>query len=366
MNNGLRKEKALRDMSRREFIKFAGAAAVGLAGYSLFGGHPNSVHAATSAPNGANVMPSAAEGLPLIDAHNHLPRGIELQDLISRMDRLGVDKTILMPVFYDGDKPGGQGISDENLVINWYKQQPSRIIPFFGMQRPILGYSPRWVNPPDNQTSLLLYSMNTALGANPYKGIGEFIIRHYSYSCPSGASGIDVDVPIDSLLMRKFLDMAAQYKLPITVHYEAEEKTIPPLKTMLEYRPEVTWIWAHCTGRCTPDMSRSMLKQYPNLYSDLGGMTAINGTYGSLIVYCQRDPKNPIEDGNNHLRQDWKDVFEEFPDRFVIGTDCAHPQAWQSNYFGQSLSRFKSLLSDLTDSTAKKIAYENITRILKL
>lgn len=359
------KEKEPPDLSRREFIKFAGAAAVGLAGYSLFGRHPSSAYEATSALNGPKAMPYAAEGLPLIDAHNHLPRGIELQDLISRMDKIGVDKTLLMPVFYDGDKPGGQGISDENLVINWYKQQPSRIIPFFGMQRSILGYEPRWERP-DSQAASLLYDMNSELGSNLYKGIGEFIIRHYPYSCPGGASGSETDLPIDSPLMRKFLDMAAQYKLPITVHYEAEEKTIPPLKRMLEYKPEVTWIWAHCTGRCTPDVSRSMLQQYSNLYSDLGGMTNLYGSYGCLTVSCGRDPKNPIDDGNNHLRQDWKDVFEEFPDRFVIGTDCAHPQAWQSNYFGQCLSKFKLLLSDLTDSTAKKIAYDNAMRILKL
>lgn len=105
------KREEPRDPSRREFIKYgvaaAGVAAFELAGYSIFGRQPGSTGA---------LVPLRFN---FVDAHNHLCRGLELGDLISMMDSAGVDKTLLMPVFYGGNQPEGQGISDENLVIEW-------------------------------------------------------------------------------------------------------------------------------------------------------------------------------------------------------------------------------------------------------
>jgi Tat protein secretion system quality control protein TatD with DNase activity len=351
--------------SRRKFLKHgivaAGAVALGAAG--LLDSEP-ARGLAIPTSNGTEQVESSSEiTYQFIDAHNHLPNGLTLDDLISRMDSTGVDKTLLMPVFY-GE---GQGITDEGLVIRWYQQQPNRIVPFFGMQRSIIGTpgKARWEKP-DNVAEDLLRLMDSELGSKPYKGIGEFIIRHYPYQLPAGQQGTNVDLPIDSPLMRRFLDVAAKYKLPITIHYEADEKTVPPLKTILEYRPEVTFIWAHCTGRCSPDISRTLLSQYPNLYSDLGGMTS-DSLYGHVSgIVGGQQPKNPIEDGQGHLRSDWNAVFEDFPDRFMLGTDLAHPEAWQGKYYSNVIPKWKSLMKDLSNSTATKISYENPMRILNL
>ena len=82
--------------------------------------------------------------LPLIDAHVHLPRELTLDYLIKLMDETGVQMAVLMPVFFSGQN---QGISDENLILEFYKKKPDRIIPFLGMQRDALGDKRNWEEP---------------------------------------------------------------------------------------------------------------------------------------------------------------------------------------------------------------------------
>jgi hypothetical protein len=66
----------------------------------------------------------------LIDVHSHLPRGLTLDHLIKVMDEEGIAMTVLMATYYGGMRIGGQGITDEDLVLDYYRKRPDRIIPF--------------------------------------------------------------------------------------------------------------------------------------------------------------------------------------------------------------------------------------------
>ena len=133
----------------------------------------------------APTLPSAPKPLPLIDAHNHLPRGVTLDYLTELMDQAGVQMTLLMPVSYGANQPQGQGISDENLVLDFYKKAPNRIIPFLGMQRPVLLDATRWQQP-DAVAEALLEFAESQLRTGLFRGMGEFILWHYPYSYSGG------------------------------------------------------------------------------------------------------------------------------------------------------------------------------------
>jgi hypothetical protein len=304
--------------------------------------------------------------LPLIDAHNHLPRGVTLDYLIKLMDEAGVQKTVLMPVFYEGDKPQGQGINDENLVVDWYKEQPDRIIPFLGMQRGLLLDGKRWEQPDEAAENFLRFT-ETQLKTGNFWGMGEFILWHYSYSVPGGPQGGTVKIPADVLLMRRFLDLAAKYHVPIDIHYEIDEDSLPPLKRMLEYGQKVTIILAHNGGRPDPTTLKGLLDGYPNVFCDLGGMTG-EGFYGHTTGQRGgQNPKNPIDDGTGHLYSAWKTLYEAYPDRFVgMGSDFAHPEAWpDSGKYKSLMDEWRSLLSDLSVQVREKIAFTNAEKLLR-
>jgi predicted TIM-barrel fold metal-dependent hydrolase len=113
-------------------------------------------------------------------------------------------------------------------------------------------------------------------------------------------------------------------------------------------------VWAHAgsdgTGERTVDLQRRLLKAHANLYMEI-----------------KVDPvdlgKNPPIDAAGKIKPDWLKLFEDFPDRFVIGTDQHYPepkdapQRWQADVL---------LLNQLPASVRKKIASENAVRLYGL
>lgn len=186
--------------------------------------------------------------------------------------------TVLMPTFYGGNKPEGQGISDENLVLDFYRKRPDIIIPFLGMQRPILLDRKRWEQPDAAEERLLKFT-ESQLSTAPFRGMGEFILSHYPYSYPSGARGETIRIPADTPLMKKFLDLAAKYSVPVSIHYEVDGESLPSLKRMLEYGRRTTVILAHNGGRADILTLKNLLNEYPNVFIDWSGMTHFGG-YG--------------------------------------------------------------------------------------
>jgi hypothetical protein len=271
----------------------------------------------------------------LIDVHSHLPRGLTLEHLVKIMDENGISMAVLMATYYGGNKPDGQGITDENLILDFYKKRPDRIIPFMGMQRPVLLDKKRWEQP-DAAAERLLQFTERQLSTGSFKGIGEFILSHYPYLYPSGARGEEIRIPADSPLMKRFLDLADKYNVSVNIHYEIDEESLPSLKRMLEYGRRNSIILAHNGGRADILTLQTLLNEYPNLLIDWAGMTHFGGygwtwppTLGKGYTWFV---KNPIEDGNGHLLSKWKAFAEQYQDRIVgIGYDGAHPEQFFIN-----------------------------------
>lgn len=304
--------------------------------------------------------------LKLIDVHNHLPRGLTLDNLIKLMDETGVQMTVLMPVFYERDKPQGQGISDENLVLDFYQKRPDRIIPFLGMQRPVLLDKRRWEQP-DIAAERSFQFAESQLSTGSFRGIGEFILCHYSYSFAVGTQAGTIRIPADTPLMKRFLDLAAKYHVPVTIHYEIDEESLPSLKKMLEYGRRTTIILAHNGGRPALAILQTLLKEYPNLLIDWAGMNHF-GAYGRTSQPDKKFTwfvKNPIEDGKGHLRPEWKAFSEQYQDRIVgIGFDGAHPELWDNpEVYKRTIAAFRSMLSDLSPEAAERIAFKNAQKL---
>ena len=59
---------------------------------------------------------------------------------------------------------------------------------------------------------------------------------------------------------------------------------------------------------------------------------------------------------------DWRKVFEEFPDRFMVGTDTFAPERW--HYVGRHAEFSREWLANLPDDIARKIAFENAEAML--
>jgi len=173
-----------------------------------------------------------------------------------------------------------------------------------------------------------------------------------------------VDIPVDSELMHRIARLAVRYHAPVLFHAEAEPPVLAQMRRLLEAEPDTTFIWAHNCGRNSAGEIRKLLSRYPRLVCDLGAMAA-PGKAGYGTYWPRRTPWiHLIEDGQGHLKPDMAKLFDDFPDRFLIGTDAAHTPAL--NHYGVRIDRFRLLLEQVKPSTARKLAYENAERIFAI
>jgi predicted TIM-barrel fold metal-dependent hydrolase len=203
-------------------------------------------------------------------------------------------------------------------------------------------------------------------------GFGELTAEHR----PSASTPSFQSAPPDHPLLLDLADIAASHNMPFVLHMEAVDKDMPlpeswrmkglPAPAMLKaniagferlvsHNPRARIIWAHGgwdnTGVRTPQLMRRLLGAHPNLYCEI-----------------KIDPLNPglnspLDGGaTGRLKPEWLKLFQDFPDRFVIGSDQHYPmpenqpQRWQA-----AVTMFNQLPADLR----QKIGVDNVARIYK-
>jgi predicted TIM-barrel fold metal-dependent hydrolase len=170
----------------------------------------------------------------------------------------------------------------------------------------------------------VLDRVEKALKKDIYRGLGEIHIfakdRH-------------------SAVLAGLLKIAKQHQLILMVHGDAEV-----LDTIFTIAPEIKVIWAHLGTKPEVGLLRKMLTKYPeNLYID----TSV------------RD-KQLLETGG--LNKDWKQLFIDYQDRFMVAIDTFSVNRWQS--YALVVKDINDWLDDLPEEVAQKIAFDNAYKLL--
>jgi Tat protein secretion system quality control protein TatD with DNase activity len=306
-------------------------------------------------------FPEAAS-VELIDIHAHLNHDTPREGLIEKMNQSGVTKIVLMPRSYKSNLAGG--LASDEQVISFSQQYPGRVIPFIGGQRDELGPRSRIWNESLLQDGILA-EFEEKLSSGKFYGLGEFILRHHSYQVSgSNQGGNELDIPADTLLMKRISKLAAKYKVPLVLHAEAEPHVVEAMKRLIISEPGTTYVWAHNCGRQSAEQLRIILNQHSNLMCDLSNM--FNGPKTSAS-YGKPWPRAtewifPVQDDNGAIVPDMKVLFEEHPERFLgIGSDGAHTPNYK--HYEYRIKVFRVLLMQLSPEVAKKIAFENADRL---
>lgn len=283
--------------------------------------------------------------MPIIDVELHCGEKIDIDALMKKMDRNGVVLTWLGPT----EKLG----SDYSLQIG--DEHPDYFVP-----TTVHGDGKLW----HGSDKAFLDRLARDAHSGKYFAMGEFEARHYI----SSTNNRDVHMPVDAEAMQVVFEAASATGLPFLLHHEAEDAMLPELERMLSKYPKAKVIWCH-VGRNrnnwtwkkfrTPDGARELLMKYSNLYFDLvqskpgsryrgtGAEEAI--MYNVTIFGVSLDP-------------DWKKLFEEFPDRFVIGSDI---NTGRIDQYNRVMETFRDIvLVSLKKEVAEGIAFKNAWRLM--
>ena len=148
--------------------------------------------------------------------------------------------------------------------------------------------------------------------------------------------------------------LAATHKIPMLVHAQLDDDTANQLVKLASLDRNGILILGHCGKDSTAAEARAVLEAAPNIYCNLAHRAPPQETSGDSSRYIWT---------YKGLKEDWKKLIEDHPDRFMVGVDDVH--SW-SQYDEVVYSIRAYLLDNLTKDTAAKVAYLNAKKLYKL
>ena len=300
---------------------------------------------------------------PLVDAHFHYLNFVQdtggMDAFFKAMAETGVEESVVIgmpvvkkwdegeatrPVYYlDNDSHAYWYSGTDFLVARAVQDLPAekrkRLHPF------ICGFNAADRNAVEHVERML------SLYPNFWEGIGEVFLRHddltaLTYGDPPRANSDAFD---------RLMNVAAKNNLPILVHsnigpaWLEKPSYLPEFEAALKKHSDTRVIWAHAgiSRRIIisnhTEIVRRMVRTYPNLTVDI-----------SWVIFDQEIAPNGV------LDKRWATLLEEYPTRFVIGSDVV---GFFDSY-KQTLLRYELLLDALKPETARKVAHDNFLNLL--
>jgi len=291
----------------------------------------------TPAPS-PTATPIVVAELPIVDLHFH-PEAAWGDGLIALFDRVNVRAA--------GN--GAQAPDPEALALA--ERYAPRVVPFGGgypLRQFVLRLGAAAWDVESAEVRAYLDALEDELAAGRFRGIGEI---HVDSTASYFTGTPPIRYPADAPLMQRLWAMSAVYGLPVSVHMDGSTESVASMERLLASDRRGTWLWAHTGHYAEPPLVRRLLRDHPNLFCELSYRSSISPSRTAVPL-----------DNNGVLREEWRALLEEFPDRFVIGTDL--PVASAAEYT-RHIGFWRAILEQLTPETAALLAHLNAERLLK-
>jgi hypothetical protein len=288
-----------------------------------------------------------AATLPIIDLHLHLD-GWDIPGLVKLFGELGVARA-----------GNGMWSGSDRATLDYAQQYSAWFLPFGGeraIEAFMRGGSEQAWNLEDPAVLAYLDQLEADLRAGRFEGIGELLPNSRGSS-----PGLGTRYPADSPLMQRLWALSATYQVPLSVHMDATEDSVAEMERLLASDRQGTWIWAHTGWFAEPPLLRRLLEAHPNLFCELSWRVPTGGAGNSGLIRIVDLVNFWADEGR--LRPEWKELLEEFPDRFVIGTDAITPTL---DTYARVIGVWRLLLAQLSPETAAMLAHRNAERLLGL
>jgi predicted TIM-barrel fold metal-dependent hydrolase len=249
----------------------------------------------------AAATADVAAELPIFDAHIHFSHDaadqIPVKDAVAILRKAGLKGALVSS-------------SNDEGTQKLYEAAPDIVVPELRPYRS-RGEIATWV-----RDATVIDYLELRLKRYKYVAIGEFHLY-----------GADADLPVP----RRMVALARQYGLMLHAHSDAEA-----VGRLFAQWPQARILWAH-SGFDRPEKVREMLRRHANLWADLAFRTD-HASGGKVDA-------------------EWRKAFEEFPDRFMVGTDTFTPERWY--FIGEHAEWSRGWLQDLPRELAERIAWKN-------
>jgi hypothetical protein len=202
--------------------------------------------------------------------------------------------------------------------------------------------------------------------------LGEFVAEHFSFGQYPYMS-----VAPDHPLLLLLADIAARGRVPVDLHMEALptdrpmpdlwpgrrnppqtdnpvglKANLPAFERLLAHNANAKIVWVHAgwdnTGERTVGLMRGLLAKHPNLYMSIKVTSRRPGLTTPFALF-------------GGIRGEWLELFREFSDRFVIGSDHFYDEDPALR-----MDPMRDFVNALPGELANKIARENAMALYRL
>jgi hypothetical protein len=254
---------------------------------------------------------------PLFDAHLHyndeawMSAAHPVDDALARMQRSGVRAIVANSRPNDGTKTLASATAQAAAA-------GVRVVPFVRLYRNRADYD-NWFRDP-SIAEMVEAELAAGTQAGPYRGIGEFHL--YDSANANGA------------VAAQLMKLAQQKNLVVLAHVDDAA-----IDLLMAHAPKARLVWAHSgIGGAPVARVRTLLARYPTLMGELSYRPGLTGPNGKLSA-------------------EWKALFTEFPDRFLIGSDTWVNARWQG--YEALMQDYRAWLGELDPALARRIAWGN-------
>jgi len=312
---------------------------------------------------GAPAVRTHADPIRLTDCHVHLVDFLQHSDginaVLAAMDRAGVDEAMIsgMPLVkqWSMNEPiQPKYYLEDDARCYWYSatdvfvareveklspEKRKRFHPF------ICGFNGKDRNAVEHVQRMLEWYPGL------WEGIGEVMTRHDDLTALTYGEVAHAD----SISLDPVYDLAGEKDMPVSIHsdvssvWKRDPIYLGEIENAVKKHPKTRFIWCHAgisrrieVPTLTKELTR-LLKTYPNLYIDV-----------SWVVYEMDLAPNGIPN------QQWIDLIEAFPKRFMIGSD----KVGKFDDYPTEIRKFDPFLAKLKPETARGLAHDNFLSVL--
>ncbi len=282
--------------------------------------------------------------------------GLQVSEFFAGLDRWGVDIFIneLAPTsIWKGATHDDYGIPKMSELY------PRRVFSLYGGKALTMLYKAveKGKNSPKHKRKFIKH-IERAMKTGLYKGFGEIGLHHMQ----SVKRNPNMTIPADHPWMLRLADIAATYDVPIDIHMEATDDTLPALERLLAHNRKTKIVWAHAgwseLGNATADVWERLMARHSNLFGSIKHRS-LNNKHASRKV--------ALRDRDGRIEADWLRLFERFTDRFMIGADIT-PGTFveHGKKLWPQLKHMQAFLRRLPPHLLGPIARDNAIRVFNL
>ncbi len=307
---------------------------------------------AVAAAVGAVGLKTAHAGdMPIADMHCHLNPESSPEDLLSWMDAAGV-KWCATGVL--GSKFGAR-----KTRLKFAEVMGDRYIPFGGQSDLnaiyVTSQDVSAQNDAENPKFKKIFSLlKKDFEEGRIRGIGELFLNT---STTNKYAKMRRKADINSPAMKALFALSNEHNGVITFHVEWDSDTVEQIDDLMSANPSARMILAHCGSNTGPKDVKPLFEKYPNFFCDLSARSVPKIPAKAFVHKPEKKVFGP--DG---IVSGWKDLIEEMPDRFLVGSDV-----YDGAKYAKAIKVIrKGLLGNLSPETVEKVAYKNAVKLFGL